>query len=875
MGRLRDLVKAIPTAARLAGTARDLSEQVRALTEAQRQQASQAVALPRNPAWPTTPYGPGQPIVPAPINTPRPDTGRAEPRLWQYPVTWNLPASNQRLVPWQTLRDAANGISIFRRCIEIRKDHLLGMGWDITLTQRAVETAQQTDPNASRVDVQKALLDRLGPDISRLIEFWQTPDRGNGYDWPAWLAQALEELFVLDALAIYPRRTYGGDLYALEVIDGSTVKPLLDERGGRPQPPLPAFQQILYGFPRGEFVADTEQTEQGPVVPGAFAADQLIYARRVVRTWTPYGYSPVEQALMDGDLWLKRQQWMRAEYTDGVTPAREYETPPELGWSPEQLLDYERQFNDLLAGQTAERHRARFLPPGVKVPTDNRDGLAEKYKPEYDLHLLKLVASHFDTTLPELGFTEAKGLGSSGYHEGQENVQDRKTRPLVEWLQHLLTRISRTHLGMPAELEFRFLGMDDEDEAAAVEVDRERAHSGGMTLNEWRDEQGRPRYDFPEADKPMVVTQRGVIFLEGAASVGQPGQPVGPAEPVAEGGDGEPGGQQPSGKPATDRPTADKAAELAAYRRRARKGGSRPFVFEHVTEAEAKAAGVDMTRALFKAAGDGDPKGQPPAEQWPGWQMDLAAAAVWSEALRRALTGVLGPLGDLVADWLGAAPPAHGDHQAVPNPGTWLQARGVDLYTPLADVLPQVWTEGYLIGDRAATALLTASVQVDWGDWQPGHPEAARRVLSADGLDVRLADLLDEWGVQITSIAANRLDEVAAVLADGLERGESAQAIADALRGVLDDERWAHMVAVTETTRAVSAATQDTYERNHIAAKEWLTAEDDRVCPICHGNEDEGAVPLAGLFASGVPSPPAHPNCRCALIPHLDLPDED
>ena len=44
----------------------------------------------------------------------------------------------------------------------------------------------------------------------------------------------LEDLFVLDAPALYVRRTVGGTLYAIEPIDGATIKRVLDDHpGGR------------------------------------------------------------------------------------------------------------------------------------------------------------------------------------------------------------------------------------------------------------------------------------------------------------------------------------------------------------------------------------------------------------------------------------------------------------------------------------------------------------------------------------------------------------------------------------------------------------------------------------------------------------------
>lgn len=75
----------------------------------------------------------------------------------------------------------------------------------------------------------------------------------------------------------------------------------------------------------------------------------------------------------------------------------------------------------------------------------------------------------------------------------------------------------------------------------------------------------------------------------------------------------------------------------------------------------------------------------------------------------------------------------------------------------------------------------------------------------------------------------------------------------------------ARTIANTEINRAMSRATRDAYSRNGIEAQEWITTGDDRVCDVCDANESQGAVTTE--FGSGDDYPPAHPNCRCALIP--------
>lgn len=489
-----------------------------------------ATPLPR--LDPQVPFGPGMPLFPAPINPLRPDSNRPEPRSWEYPLTWNLPGFGDRLIPWKVLRDAAE-IPLIRRCIEIRKAEVATLDWDICISKKAIERAQQQDPSAARSDVEKGMRERVEPHIGRLLDWWECPDRINGHDFIGWASKVLEEYFVTDGIPIYPVYSRGGDILSFDVIDSTSIKPLLDQYGRRPMPPQPAFQQLLYGFPRGEFTADCDT--DGNII-GAYPSDRLVYKVHNVRTFTPYGLSAVEQALSDGELYIRRLAWLKAEYTDGVMPAGWLIAGEgQAEWSPQMLAEYERQLNDYYAGNTVARQRFRILPFGMK-PDESRTDLGERYKPDYDLHLIKLVSGHLDTTIAELGFTETGGLGSTGWHEGQADVQDRKaTQPTLRRLQALCTMLMRRFLDCPPELEFRILGLDSEDEDAADEVASRRLMDGRMTWNEARDLTGLPRYTFAEADMPALVTQRGLVFLADASKVAPPGTMVGPAKPMPEG----------------------------------------------------------------------------------------------------------------------------------------------------------------------------------------------------------------------------------------------------------------------------------------------------------------------------------------------------
>jgi hypothetical protein len=590
------------------------ADQMSALLQLQ-QGNTRAKPMPRPDQWAEAPFGPSRPLVPAPINIPRPDTQRAEPRLFEYPVAWNIQIDNtRRHVPWRTLQEAAD-MPLFRKCIKRRKG-ICQLGYTVTVDPKAVarEAALTDQPEK---DVESAIRKKYTAEIARVSDWLSVPDRKNGYDWPAWTSLIMENYLKYDAVAVYPRQTFGGDLFALEVIDGKTIKPLLDEYGGRPLPPFPAYQQILYGFPRGEFTATMADPDQPGSVPGGLAADQLLYKRREIRSETPYGFSDTELALVDGLLWTRRLGWITAEYTEGVQPESFLKNNGEVDWTPQQVEDYARWLNDRLSGNTAERMRWQMLPPGVEPVQSATD--AERYKPDYDMFIIKLVAGDFGLTATELGFPEVGSLGAS-FHEGEEDVLQRVTRrPDAQWLASIATELAVSQLGMPDELQVTILGLESEDEAAADAVADAQVRGGRATLNEDRARRGEPPYQFAEADMPMLELSRGVVFLEGASQTAPPGMLIEPPQAPPAGAqlpagnqDEEDGEEPPARKPPQQQPPTVKA-ELGALRSYLRKGTRRPFECQALTPAILKVVAPDLAghpRVTFKA-GDA-PKARAP-----------------------------------------------------------------------------------------------------------------------------------------------------------------------------------------------------------------------------------------------------------------------
>lgn len=114
--------------------------------------------------------------------------------------------------------------------------------------------------------------------IAKVEERLRRPDGVTPF--ATWLRLLLEDLLALDAPAIERRRNLGGDVIGYDVVDGSTIKALVDQTGRRPVPPDPAYQQVIKGVPWADLTTD-----------------DLIYCPRNPRPGHLYGLGPVEQIM--------------------------------------------------------------------------------------------------------------------------------------------------------------------------------------------------------------------------------------------------------------------------------------------------------------------------------------------------------------------------------------------------------------------------------------------------------------------------------------------------------------------------------------------------------------------------------------------------
>ena len=87
------------------------------------------------------------------------------------------------------------------------------------------------------------------------------------------------------------------------------------------------------------------------------------------------------------------------------------------------------------------------------------------------------------------------------------------------------------------------------------------------------------------------------------------------------------------------------------------------------------------------------------------------------------------------------------------------------------------------------------------------------------------------------------------------------------MAGHLFSRSRAGAIAVTEVTRAYAEGNTAAWKASKVVqGKEWMTAYDEAACPLCRPLSGK-IVKLNEAFDGRIMNPPAHPRCRCWVVP--------
>lgn len=466
-------------------------------------------------------FGPGQPVAPQ-----AQDKDGTVGRRFDFPVTANIrrqPRDGEG-VSFEHLRNFADGYDLLRIVIETRKDQMSKMRWKFGPKDKKAKPDARCD---------------------ELNAFFQYPDQE--HDWDTWLRALLEDLLVLDAATLYPRMTLGDTLYGLELVDGATIKRLIDSTGRTPLPPDPAYQQILKGMPAVNY-----------------SRDELLYRPRNVRTNKVYGYSPVEQVIMTVNIALRRQLHQLQYYTEGNVPEALIGVPPE--WNPEHIKQFQEYWDSILEGNTAARRHAKFVPGGMNVHMTKEAALTDKY----DEWLARIICFAFSISPQSLVAQMNRATAETADAQAkQEGLQ-----PLMNWTKNLIDYVAWKWFGHQ-DLEFKWEEEDDtapKDQAVILKtyVDAKIMHPDEardkLGLDPLTDEQKEDMKPAPVVD-PLAGTPADGKDVPGGTKPGagkDKGSPD-PADAAATGGTDKPVGKlQGSGQPLAKARIARSRAKVKA-----------------------------------------------------------------------------------------------------------------------------------------------------------------------------------------------------------------------------------------------------------------------------------------------------------------------
>lgn len=149
-------------------------------------------------------------------------------------------------------------------------------------------------------------------------------------------------------------------------------------------------------------------------------------------------------------------------------------------------------------------------------------------------------------------------------------------------------------------------------------------------------------------------------------------------------------------------------------------------------------------------------------------------------------------------------------------------------------------------------------------DWEFINSEAARWV-SQRGLDEAM-NWIDNYSRDIAEeLTRTTMRQVQEKIAEWITAEETMPDLVKRVRQIFDNPRRALTIATTEATRAYAEANTIAWRDIGAWGREWRTAQDEIVCKICGPLAGQRAE-MGGAFA-GIANPPAHPNCRCSLVP--------
>ena len=188
---------------------------------------------------------------------------------------------------------------------------------------------------------------------------------------------------------------------------------------------------------------------------------------------------------------------------------------------------------------------------------------------------------------------------------------------------------------------------------------------------------------------------------------------------------------------------------------------------------------------------------------------------------------------------------------------------------PLRQTVTRAWAEAYLLGQAAAGEWIRKTreankaddIEINWDNWKPGDKATALLLNPPKGfLDYLTSVNADSYFKKFNKETVINLGTA---LSDSIAAGLDAESAAVMIGRHVASPSRALTIAITEQNRAMSFGSIQNYKEAGLQKMEWAVSDP---CDVCAKNDGQVIV-IGQTFASGDAQPPAHPHCRCVLLP--------
>jgi hypothetical protein len=449
------------------------------------------------PDW----FGPLLPIQPI---APKEVAGR----VLDFTPGYNLNTTPRpyEAVNFHTLRALADSFDPLRIVIEKRKAQMARLPWQI----RVRHSGNGKRPTNAQLSASTRAR------IEEVTELFKRPTFGTNFR--SFLRGLLEDLFVLDAPTIFLDKGSSGGLLGLRVLDGSTIKRVINAWGCTPEPvpwsgkPFdwngqtvtaenyrslgfklnlggymmpPAFQQILHGLPAVDY-----------------STDEIIYRPLNLRPGHLYGYSPVEQVMMTVNIAMRRALGQLEYFREGNQPDAVFGLPSD--WTPDQISRFQDYWDNLYSGNLGNRRKMKFVAGDGNYTPMHEPPL----KTEIDEWLVRIICAAF--SFSPSAFVTLNNRSTAEQHDKsseEEGLEDTK-----QWACDLFNEIVSEHLDQD-DLEFCWAEEDEVDQKVQSEILSRYVETGIISVNEARERLGEEPSADANANVLMTKTATGYVRL--------------------------------------------------------------------------------------------------------------------------------------------------------------------------------------------------------------------------------------------------------------------------------------------------------------------------------------------------------------------------